>query len=464
MKKFLALILAAILLAGCVSAFAEALPYFEQIPQNSFYCETYMTDASYPYILICPYYAGSVLSHDAYHDKVFTAIEKPAGTYGIDFDTNECSFSDETNGIVYYYSLTESAAYETFIAKADDDSYILHDGSEGYAVYIDPDDYTSYANALIAMPDYGKTAKLQVRMQFGNLRKASLESRIETISAAIEAEVARVKGSMVTGPIDEFFTKDAFCGFKLVSYDYNLSLTDNFSDITVAGETAREYVIESDGSRITTMMNFADFSVSVEYELGTYSYVEYQMEEAPDEVKEYTLSDGNSYMIYATGIDTDRYYGAYIHRAIYDKAGYDESSNYYLTIHLDADDCYFSSFDDIAGLLDSLVSGFGWETDLALLGNNPAPKAPEDAPAGAGKTATDLIGSLLNEKKDESTEPAPAAESDSSWVCPECGTENAGNFCGNCGTKKPEDPTWTCPDCGTVNETNFCGNCGAKRP
>ena len=34
--------------------------------------------------------------------------------------------------------------------------------------------------------------------------------------------------------------------------------------------------------------------------------------------------------------------------------------------------------------------------------------------------------------------------------------------CPNCGAKKPS-ADWTC-SCGTVNTGNFCSNCGSKRP
>lgn len=54
--------------------------------------------------------------------------------------------------------------------------------------------------------------------------------------------------------------------------------------------------------------------------------------------------------------------------------------------------------------------------------------------------------------------PAPAG----SWTC-SCGTVNTGNFCNNCGSKKPAaDGSWTC-SCGTVNKGNFCTNCGNKK-
>ena len=47
------------------------------------------------------------------------------------------------------------------------------------------------------------------------------------------------------------------------------------------------------------------------------------------------------------------------------------------------------------------------------------------------------------------------------WQCA-CGTTATGNFCPNCGSKKPEEG-WKC-SCGSVNKGNFCTNCGAKRP
>lgn len=47
------------------------------------------------------------------------------------------------------------------------------------------------------------------------------------------------------------------------------------------------------------------------------------------------------------------------------------------------------------------------------------------------------------------------------WKC-SCGAENTGNFCQNCGAKRPESNEWTC-SCGTVNTGNFCQGCGKKR-
>ncbi len=53
---------------------------------------------------------------------------------------------------------------------------------------------------------------------------------------------------------------------------------------------------------------------------------------------------------------------------------------------------------------------------------------------------------------------APAA---GSWTC-SCGSVNTGNFCGQCGSRKPS-AEWTC-SCGQANSGNFCSSCGAKKP
>ena len=53
-------------------------------------------------------------------------------------------------------------------------------------------------------------------------------------------------------------------------------------------------------------------------------------------------------------------------------------------------------------------------------------------------------------------------QAENSWKC-SCGATVNGNFCPECGAKKPADEGWTC-SCGTVNKGKFCQNCGAKKP
>lgn len=62
------------------------------------------------------------------------------------------------------------------------------------------------------------------------------------------------------------------------------------------------------------------------------------------------------------------------------------------------------------------------------------------------------------------TDSVPAANAAASgWSCA-CGAAgNTGNFCAECGAKRPEPEGWTCA-CGAVNKGKFCPECGAKKP
>ena len=82
--------------------------------------------------------------------------------------------------------------------------------------------------------------------------------------------------------------------------------------------------------------------------------------------------------------------------------------------------------------------------------------------AAQGAAAANL-GALYQGQQAQAAAPAPAPAA-GSWKCPKCGASNSGNFCTNCGTKKPEQTNWYCPNCGTANSGNFCTNCGTKKP
>ena len=57
---------------------------------------------------------------------------------------------------------------------------------------------------------------------------------------------------------------------------------------------------------------------------------------------------------------------------------------------------------------------------------------------------------------------APASAPATGWKCA-CGATVSGNFCTECGAKKPAEEGWTC-SCGAVNKGKFCPNCGQKKP
>lgn len=58
------------------------------------------------------------------------------------------------------------------------------------------------------------------------------------------------------------------------------------------------------------------------------------------------------------------------------------------------------------------------------------------------------------------------AHAEGEWTCESCQQANAGNFCANCGAKKPEPPAaQTCPSCAFElapgQNAKFCPNCGS---
>lgn len=56
-----------------------------------------------------------------------------------------------------------------------------------------------------------------------------------------------------------------------------------------------------------------------------------------------------------------------------------------------------------------------------------------------------------DQEKKEKDQQSQESTGDFQWTCPECQTANKGNFCSNCGSKKPE-----------VKAGGFCTNCGYK--
>lgn len=75
------------------------------------------------------------------------------------------------------------------------------------------------------------------------------------------------------------------------------------------------------------------------------------------------------------------------------------------------------------------------------------------------KCGATVTGNFCPECGSKKPEPKPA---EGSWTC-KCGATVTGNFCPECGSKKPVANSWTCK-CGAVNKGRFCTECGTKKP
>ena len=81
--------------------------------------------------------------------------------------------------------------------------------------------------------------------------------------------------------------------------------------------------------------------------------------------------------------------------------------------------------------------------------------------ANGGFNAAQMFNAGVQQQQQMAQQQAAPAPSDG-WKCA-CGATVSGNFCTECGAKKPAAEGWTC-SCGAVNKGKFCPNCGGKKP
>ncbi len=82
--------------------------------------------------------------------------------------------------------------------------------------------------------------------------------------------------------------------------------------------------------------------------------------------------------------------------------------------------------------------------------------------AGAGGINAQNLYAMGAAQAEKAPAAAPTTAPADSWKC-SCGKICTGNFCTECGAKKPTATGWTC-SCGAVNGGKFCSECGAKKP
>lgn len=105
------------------------------------------------------------------------------------------------------------------------------------------------------------------------------------------------------------------------------------------------------------------------------------------------------------------------------------------------------------GFAQNAAGGVGAAQNLFAMGQQQNAAGADSWKCACGATASGNFCPNCGAKK-------PQAQG--GWTC-KCGTVATGKFCPNCGSPKPEESSWKC-SCGAVNQGKFCANCGAKKP
>lgn len=401
------LILALALPMGAVAE--EGLPFMQEMSQDIYISTTLLTTETYPEVCLSPYYFSSTFVSQ-YDEPYFMHFPCPANTFAADVDAYSALFLDLPNLRQYVYVGQDGYSYENFLNKCDVDEYILADGSDGLAIYIAPDRRTAYA--LIGVPEIDKAAKLEVRITDDSLRGRGDQEVIDSISEQIKAEVARIQATMTVELAEKYWSDGKFAGFAVANSSNGLGMSYTLPE--------GYFITKISGTDVSIAKVLGkNDAIEVDFDLDSYSYVDYQAKENPDSVFTVTI-DENDYRVYAYWYNEEYIMSAYVDRVI-GVNSYDQ--DIYLTLELDPEGSFkWTTADELVAELTNLLSGAQISEEVSLMSYRDAtPYGETDVPAA---------------QEEPAAEEAPAE--DDSWVCPTCNETRTGKFCSEDGTARPE--------------------------
>lgn len=463
MKKVLSLLAIVMLLMPMAGAMAETPMTIRYLPSPSKYSMAeYLPLEVYPEVCLIPYNAYESFG-DKYNGLSFLCFPSPEGALPEEIGNNCVHYLDAINKIQYSYQLFDNRPYEVFLKNVEK-QYILLDGKNGTAAYIDPKFNDAYG--MFNARAMGNTAKLYIRVSLDYLKNEESQSvRVQTLSDAIMNEIERVKGQMHKERKGLYWSEDRFSGIKF--------LVDNDKKLCRFVFPARTDVVdgaEVTASFIVTDVDRRDVKGVYSYKSGEYVDVQIYLDTLPyplvmekegKPVRRETLSSGRTWTYYIANEETDgRIFSWYATTLLTGIKEYEKQL--YITIEMRATMSHIR-WDDEDACLRELAQ---WDAGISVVNAASDPYiAPPEETAQEAPVEEAPAEDAPVEEAPAATDAAAVAETQELWVCPQCGKENAGNFCGDCGTARPvESAVWTCPQCGQKNESNFCTNCGTAKP
>lgn len=373
MKKLISLVLALVLALG-VFACAEEKPWlFQQYAKNYSRVLLFQKE-NIPEVWLSNGSTTWLFSFGYYSDSAVITFPCPEGMLCNEFQPDFMSFINDDEVIQYTYHVRDEYSYERLLNRCNNDAYIIYDGSDGIAAYVDPE--LAEVCAVIKLGGISKNAKLYVELNYNFPRNYTTEKRVDLLTAAAKSELPRVQSQIKYSDISsasDYWTYGNFSNVFTPSMEFGnfgiqLDLSTQLSrKVGRVSRTAPLFVTEADDNKISLFAEFEkEIGIQVTVNMETYSYVDYMKADSPDEV--FTLTDerGNVFECYSRGSKNLDHQMEYAHLntslLLSDEAGYSADKNYYLNIDFDLYGYKFSSDDaarkaEMLKMLNEFMSG-----------------------------------------------------------------------------------------------------------
>ena len=230
----------------------------------------------------------------------FTACHNRICNLHIRFEHDKAVCLDTENLIQYNYQIYADADYDDFTGQAADPSYVIADGSDGSAAYIDPDGLS--ACGILPVTDLGENVKLCVQMHMDGLdTKMSMDERTAKLKAAVTNELQRLGSKMHCEKADMYWSTGKYQGVRMLEQStYDFSCEFDFPELSSDTGTYSGS-IETLNINSSTVLYLASSDTltgyEVQYSLG-HSYAVDGANQYPDDAKQLTLDDGTVWTTY----------------------------------------------------------------------------------------------------------------------------------------------------------------------
>ena len=204
-------------------------------------------------------------------------------------------------------------------------------------------------------------------------------------------------------------------GSDMLVFDFPTLPVLTESGTTVETE-AYLYALEDNRAYLIAAADGGSLGVTVE--LKTNSTPAYRKEEDPENYTTVMLSDGSQFEVHCYEMkEKGETSLVYCSKLLANDAGYGKDEPFYLQFEFQGRYMKWKSYEEITALLETVMKGVSF-SDV-----NEDPYVP-----GAD---------VMESEVEEPAAVEPAAAPATGWVCASCNTGNSGNFCSNCGAKKP---------------------------